>query len=143
MIDIKADKQQAIVWARNLLKGNFWILDTETTGLTDKAEACEIGIINNQGQIIFDQRIKVKDEIDSGATAVHGITNKDLENCLTFPDYYETLYNFLSSQKILIYNKNFDLRILRQQCDRHKLKRFEIDSKCFSEIISPALTIIF
>ena len=51
---IEADRRGAIFGARRLLEADPLILDTETTGLDENAEICELAIITHEGKVVVD-----------------------------------------------------------------------------------------
>ena len=62
------------------IKSDFVILDTETTGLNERAEIVELSIIDKNGNTLFDRLIKPKGHIPRDAEQIHGISNADVEN---------------------------------------------------------------
>jgi len=65
--------------ARELLLKEPIFLDTETTGLDNRAEIIEISIVDYQGKVLFDELVKPMRTIPIEATRVHGITNDDIK----------------------------------------------------------------
>lgn len=117
-------------WAKVRLKTQFLILDTETTGLYDDAEAVQIAIINSRGDRIFESLIKPLYPIQPAASAIHGITDVMVENAPSFINIYSQLKSILESKKVLIYNAAFDKRILRQQAKMNNLPEIDFKSEC-------------
>lgn len=105
-------------WAIKLLQrpSDSWvILDTETTGLSGTDEIIELSVIDGAGSpLIENKRFKPKCEISGGALAVHGITKESLEAEGDFADFAEELAGVLKDKRIVIYNAQFDLRMLTQ-----------------------------
>jgi DNA polymerase-3 subunit epsilon len=97
------------------------ILDTETTGLDDQAEILEIAIINAQGETVFYSRIKPVAESWPEAEKIHGISAIDLAASPTYPDIHEQIYSIINNRLVLIYNSDYDKRIINQVCARHRL----------------------
>ena len=77
-------RRSVIQEARLLLDSNPVYLDTETTGLHQSAEVIEIGIIDDQGNIFIEQRIRPRGNIDPGAQRMHGITLEMLADAPTW-----------------------------------------------------------
>lgn len=117
---LEAEAIKAGEWAAQVLNDGCVILDMETTGLYD-AEPVEIAVLDHTGAVLFNSRVKpLRPERlskcgDSGMTAtdIHGITAADLENAPTFGEVYPALYEALHGKHVVIYNKDFDIPILR------------------------------
>lgn len=89
-------------------------LDTETTGLDTDAQIIEIAIIDGNGDVLVDLRLKPSVPIDERAQAVHGISLTDLSDSPLWPDVEDTIKAALIGKKVVIYNADFDTRLLRQ-----------------------------
>src|SRR5690606_31131536 len=92
---------------------NVVILDTETTGLYE-AEIVEIAVIDTSGNVLLNTLVKPKNGIPEEVTAIHGITNEMVAGALTWPEVWEQLYSILSGKKVLIYNSDFDIRLMKE-----------------------------
>ncbi|MGQ6371259.1 3'-5' exonuclease [Serratia sp. IR-2025] len=103
-------QQQAQQWLRD----NCLILDTETTGLGDDAEIVEISLIDTSGEILLNTLIKPRSVIPASATAIHGITNEMVATAPSWPDVYSRFYQLISGRKIVVYNSDYDTRLLDQ-----------------------------
>lgn len=117
-------RQQATAWARHCLKippEKWAILDTETTGLDEKAEVIQIGIINGRGaRLMNNVLVKPLGIIPAEATAVHGITIDMAEKGISFPKAFQAMMNVLDRMDLLvIYNKAYDMRLIGQSCKLH------------------------
>ena len=109
------DRRSASRIAADLLLIQPLILDTETTGLGDEAEICEIAIINHLGEVVLDTRVKPVYGISADATRVHGMTDADVAGAPTIDEALDDeLKAVLNTSSIAIYNADFDLRMLRQ-----------------------------
>ena len=105
---------------RMLLAG-LLVLDTETTGLSDDAEICEISIIADNGASLINTLIRTEQPITAEATAINGITDEMLAEAPTFPEVYARLRQIIGHRKVVIYNAQFDHRMMEQVCQRHHL----------------------
>lgn len=109
----------AVAWARELLSrpaDQWMILDTETTGLDSRAQVVQIAAIDGAGNVLIDnQLIRPTVEISFEAEMVHGLSADALKDAIPFSGYYADLYQIMSSVRlIVIYNAEFDIRILNQ-----------------------------
>jgi DNA polymerase III epsilon subunit-like protein len=95
---------------------NAVILDTETTGLYD-AEICEISVIDLAGNILFNSLVKPVYPIPPDAERIHGISNEMVQDSPTWPEVWEQLYPLLKDKLILIYNSEFDIRLMMDSFD--------------------------
>lgn len=102
-------------------------LDTETTGLDLKDQIIELAIIDQYLNKVLDIRLKPTVLISPKAEQVHGISDKDLEGEISFPVIHEKLKTILLGQPVIIFNKNFDLRMLRQTAKAFDLETDWID----------------
>jgi len=116
------DRDKARRWARELLAlPNFYVLDTETTGVDDQAEAVQIGILDKDGQIVLDTLVKPTRPIPREVQFVHGISNAMVQDQPTFADLYVKLSSVLAGGVLVAYNMDFDWRIIKQSAAPYKL----------------------
>jgi DNA polymerase-3 subunit epsilon len=101
---------------------NILVLDTETTGLGDDAEIIEIAIINGSGETVMNTLVKSTVSIPADATAIHGITDDDLLNAPDFADIVDEIKNVIQGKLLLIYNADYDLRLLRQSARKSRVR---------------------
>jgi len=94
------------------------ILDTETTGLY--GEICEISVIDRHGNVLFDSLVKPVEPIPGEATFIHGITNEMVEGAPSWPEVWKKLYGVIKDKLILIYNSEFDVRLMEESFDPHE-----------------------
>ena len=119
----------AIQWAKSVVGDeNFLILDTETTGLFD-AEIVQIGIINMSGEVVLDSLVRPTIQIPDDAIAIHGITNEMVVDAPSFPDIYPQIQTALEGKQVIIYNAEFDRKILNYCCKLHGLKILGIQKR--------------
>ena len=123
-------QSEAVEWARRMLDRDIVILDTETTGLWPEDEIVEIAVIDRDGTVLLDQRIQpmnparlLKRDAKSGRCAmdIHGITPAMLEGQPRFSEIYDRLTDLLRLKPVVIYNAEYDTRMLAQDCARHGL----------------------
>ncbi len=109
-------RNSAIQEARRLLAGNPVYLDTETTGMHFNSEVIEIGIIDDLGEVLFDQLVRPRGKMDPGAGRVHGITSDMLKQAPTWEQVWPQAEAVLKDRQVGVYNVEFDLRLLKQSC---------------------------
>lgn len=121
-------------------RGNYLVLDTETTGLDARAEIVSIAVIGSNGLTLLNTLVHPTRSIPPDATAVHGITNEMVKNALPFPA--ELLANILTDRDVVIYNAQYDVGMLYQATeaagmplvDWNKIARFHCAMEKFAEI---------
>lgn len=124
-----AHRRQAIQWARNLVQRQFYVLDTETTGLGAAAEIVQIGIVDGEGVSIMNQVIKPTVPIPQGVSNIHGIYDSDVADAPTFKQVYISLSSLLAGQVVIAYNMDFDWRMLQQTAARYRLPDVRIGKR--------------
>ncbi|MBN3901717.1 3'-5' exonuclease [Serratia marcescens] len=100
--------------AQQCLNRNCLVLDTETTGLDDKAEIIEIAVIDATGKVLLNTLVKPSKPVPAEATAIHGITDEMVKDAPTWPEVNPQLCSLISGKTIAIYNAEYDLRLLEQ-----------------------------
>lgn len=114
-MDRQVDRQKAAEWARQILQNEAaLILDTETTGLGYRDQIVEIAVIDISGQTLMDQLIKPTIPIPPESSRIHGITDADVANAPTFADIHQELSDLAQNRLIVIYNADYDTRMIRQ-----------------------------
>lgn len=107
-------------WATELLsRGDFVILDTETTGLGHTDEIVSIGLLSPTGEILLDCLVKPTISIPQEATTIHGITNKMVADAPGFMEIYPKLVELTADKLIVVYNADYDYRMIRQTLIAH------------------------
>jgi DNA polymerase-3 subunit epsilon len=124
-------RRSAIQEARTLLETDPVYLDTETTGMHQSAEVIEIGVIDDQANVLFDSLVKPRGKIDPAAGRIHGITLKDLADASTWEMVWPQAEAVLINRSIGVYNVEFDLRLMKQSHNRTWLKWRLPDSNFF------------
>jgi DNA polymerase III subunit epsilon len=126
-----SNRKNAIQEARALLVSRPIYLDTETTGMHLSAEVIEIGIIDDQGEVLFDQLIRPRGKIDPAAGRIHGITYEMLADTPTWEQVWPQAEAVLLGRRIGVYNVEFDLRLIKQSHTRSWMTRALPDSSFF------------
>lgn len=107
-------KLQVQTEAAEWFKGPFCILDTETTGLDENAQIIEIAVIDEEGKTLLDTLVKPPCSIPAESTAIHGLSDNDVENAPLFDEVYPQLLEATKERKIIIYNSEYDNRLIKQ-----------------------------
>ena len=90
--------------------GDYLVLDTETTGLGNDAEICQIAIIDAQSNVLLDTLVKPVSPIPADATRIHGITNEMVANAQPFPVL--KIQQLISFKNVIVYNADYDSEML-------------------------------
>lgn len=106
------DLKNAVTRVQQYVSENPLFLDTETTGLGEGSEICEIAILDLAGQPLINTLVKTNRPIPEEATAIHGITNEMISNAPTFGELYPRLDEILKGRCVLVYNARFDEEML-------------------------------
>lgn len=114
-------RQQAIEVARKLCAARPVYLDTETTGLDTSDEIIEISIIDDDGSVLLETLVKPSKPIPAAATRIHGLTNADVQGARPWPIVWQQVRSVLFGRKIVLYNEDFDVRMMRQSHARYRL----------------------
>lgn len=133
-----AARQAVGAWARDLLARDIVILDTETTGLWPEDEIVEIAALNCAGEVLINQRIRPvdptrllkRDKRGTCAADIHGIYPHMLEGAPSFAVIYPKLRELLSLRPVVIYNADYDTKMLAQDCARHRLALPLMNATC-------------
>lgn len=118
-------------WFNQWKEKEYYILDTETTGLN--GELVEIAIVDNQGEVVFHELLKPTIPMSKENVAFHGITNEMVNSAKKFDEIYDELKKILSGKPVLIYHAAFDSKIINNTCELYKLKAIKFESYCVME----------
>ncbi|MCK4870645.1 MAG: DNA polymerase III subunit epsilon [Gammaproteobacteria bacterium] len=97
------------------------VLDTETTGLApaEGHRIIEIGAVELVDRRFtghnFHEYINPEREVEAGALAVHGITNKFLLDKPLFSAIMEKFINYVTGAELIIHNAPFDVGFLNHE----------------------------
>lgn len=93
-------------------------LDTETTGLSDTDTIVDIALVDIDENVIFQSLVNPNKPIPKSATAVHGITDDMVADAPSFTDIYQHIDELCKGKTVVMYNANFDLRMIGQSYQR-------------------------
>lgn len=89
-------------------------LDTETTGLDERAEMVQIAIIDDEGNSLLDTLVRPTRPIPEAASAIHYITDDMVRGAPLFADVWPTVKALIRNRLVVIYNADYDFRICWQ-----------------------------
>jgi DNA polymerase-3 subunit epsilon len=115
-------RKNVIYEARALLEDHPLYLDTETTGMHLSAEVIEIGIIDDDANVLFDSLVRPRGKIDPAAARVHGITEDMLADVPSWDEIWPQAEAVLEGRRVGVYNVEFDLRLIKQSNNRSWLR---------------------
>ncbi len=103
-------------------RGDFVVLDTETTGLGSGSEIIEIAIIDPAGRELLNTRVCPLFRIPKDATAVHGITDKDVMKCPRWMQVRTQVREILYGRDVIIYNAAYDTAMIASSDQVSKIR---------------------
>ncbi len=117
------DQTKAQRWAKTLLnKGKWCILDTETTGLDNRDEICQLSVITPELPQGWQTYVQPTVPIATEASKIHGITNDHVKEAPTFDQVFLHLMKRVRDKDLVIYNADFDLRLIKQSLKVHGIQ---------------------
>jgi len=118
-------RREVAQWAADLFRRDAVIFDSETTGLGPRDEFVQLGVIDLQGNVVLDTLVRPSRPIPLDATAIHHLTNADVAGAPAFPEVYEKLRDAIGGRTVIVYNADYDRRILQQTCHLYDLPIIE------------------
>lgn len=100
-----------------LTDDNYIILDTETTGMGKLDQVIELGIIDCDGNVLYESLFNPGVNISSEIMRITGIRNGDLLDAPNFGDEWKSIKKIIQGKIVIGYNTNFDIRMLQQTID--------------------------
>ena len=111
-------RNHAILKAQEILANpdKYIILDTETSGLGNRAEVIEICAMSLQGEVIFENLFMPTGIISPEATAKHNLTKDILQqkSAITWDICASEIKKSLAGKTMLAYNASFDQKMIDQ-----------------------------
>lgn len=115
-------RQEAIQIAKSKLPLHPLYLDTETTGSGPNDEIVEVGVVDDDGNVVFESLVKPIGKISADALRVHGINDEMLANAPRWMHVWPKLEAVLANKAVGIYNAEFDLRLMQQTHTHYKMR---------------------
>lgn len=109
---------------------NFLILDTETTGNSHLDEIVEIGVIDMEGNVVYESYFLPEKRFSAFASQVNHLTKEVLKRkgALLFKDEWPKIVNLLKGHVLLGHNLSYDKRMIVDTCKRYGLDYTEAES---------------
>lgn len=115
----------------------FVAFDVETTGLGPDARIVELsGALCEDGQVtrVYHQRINPEIPIPPEASAVHHITDQDVQGCPSFGETFPEFVRHINGFHLVAHNAQFDRQMLRQEMQRTGCRPPEKSGKCLCSL---------
>lgn len=130
-----ADKARARAdaarWAASILANpDVVYLDTETTGLDERAEIVEIAVIDSAGRTLLDTLIRPDGYIPLEVVRIHGITDAMVRDAPRWRDVYHEVLQITRDRTVVVYNAEFDQRLVNQMNRRAGFLRLTDSWQC-------------
>jgi DNA polymerase-3 subunit epsilon len=126
------NKLEASNTAREWLAQKPLFLDTETTGLKENDEVCQIAILDHAGNVLLESLVKPRLPIGAEAKAVHGITDEMVAYAPPMERLTPALSYLLCSVglTVITYNVAFDARLIGQSLQPSDVFHQGVKWKC-------------
>jgi DNA polymerase-3 subunit epsilon len=102
-----------------LLEPRAVYLDTETTGIDATSEIVDIAIIDAGGGILFESLVRPRAPIPAEVYAIHGISDEMVATAPAWPEIGPLVSRILLNSTVVVYNADFDLRMVNQENTRY------------------------
>lgn len=134
-VSFSASKRDVVQIVRQKRAERPVYLDTETTGLERGDEIVEIAIVDDDGTCLFDSLVRPSQPIPAGASRIHHITDDMVKGARPWPILWPVIRPLLVGRLVVIYNAEFDLRMMQQSHARYKLPwRENLSTLCAMEL---------
>jgi DNA polymerase III epsilon subunit-like protein len=121
MLDIHSRRQKITETAQTILAQSPLYIDTETTGLDRSDEIVEVAVLDGTGAVLYESLVRPSQPIPPAATAIHQITNAMVAKSPSWPLIWPSLRPLLVGKPLVVYNAEFDLRMMQQSHARYRL----------------------
>lgn len=117
--------------AKEVVRLNPVYLDTETTGVGLYDVVIEVGIVDHEGNLLYDSLINPGRPIPEESSKVNEITDDMVKDAPTFKEAWPAIEAVLRNRVIGIYNADFDMRLLKQSIEQAGLPWTLNDNQAF------------
>jgi DNA polymerase-3 subunit epsilon len=115
-------RSEAIRIAQEKIAQRPLYLDTETTGSSPTDEIVQIGIIDDDGQVVFESLVKPVGKVQDEARRVHHITDEMLAAAPRWLHIWPQVEALLAGQPVGTYNADFDVRMISQTNAKFRIR---------------------
>ncbi|MEW5826757.1 MAG: 3'-5' exonuclease [Candidatus Bipolaricaulota bacterium] len=115
-----------------LLSRDYVVLDTETTGLV-APELVSVAVVNRHGEEVLHRVVRPGRPIEDEASRVHGLTLGALADKPSFPAIAPVLREALCGHVIVVYNAEYDRRVLANTYRRYRIPLPALETWCAME----------
>lgn len=97
-------------------------MDTETTGTGPTDEVIEIGIVEEDGKVLFESLVRPLGKVSPEARRMHRISDEMLVNAPRWMAVWLKVEAVLAGRTVCIYNSDFDTRLIQQTHAKYKMR---------------------
>ena len=128
---ITSHRARAIAWARSVVDDPRAVyIDTETTGLDTSSEIVDIAVVRGDGEVLLNSLVKPVRPIPIEASRIHGIYIDDVRDAPAWPEVSSLLADMLNGARVIVYNAEYDSKIINACCQRSGRDRLASGWEC-------------
>ena len=116
--------------ARQIVAYNPIFLDTETTGFSPTDVVIEVGVVDLNGNTLYQSLVKPNIPIPPNSILIHHITDEMVADAPSWKDIWQDLQAVLKGRFVGMYNAKFDLRMMKQTHQQY-WEDWPLDDKYF------------
>jgi DNA polymerase-3 subunit epsilon len=105
-------------------RGDFLVLDTETTGLR-WGEVCQVAIIDHTGAVRLNTLVQPMEGIPDAAARIHGITGDQVADAPCWREVAPTVKQIIQGRDLVVYNAAYDRKMLHCSAEVLDMDRIE------------------
>ena len=112
---------QTMTWAGLLNRRDVLILDTETSGVSNRSEVVDIALIDKCANVVYEGSVLPHGRIPQAASDVHGLTRHWMKSlgAKPWPEHHASVAMALRRAAVLLaYNLQCDIRLINQTAER-------------------------